>query len=381
MPILRREFLAGMLPLLTRRRLDDTRPAAAATPSDGDERIIEALKPIRLANGVPGLIAGIAIPGRATRVGAVGVRKVRSPEGFGAGDLVHLGSCTKAMTATMIGGVVEEGKLAWKSTLSEVFPDVAMHEDFRRVTLTQLLTHRSGMPANTNWWGLQGATTTLQRRDALQAAVKTPPKEKPGTKFLYSNLGYAIAGLMAETVTNRPWEDLMRDRVFSPLRMTSAGFGAPGMRGEVDQPWGHVRVLGQAISSQRDNAPALGPAGTVHCTMSDWAKFLILHVNGARGDKTPILCPETFRELQTPPPGETYAKGWHETDRPWAGGRTLTHTGSNTSWFCTAWIAPQRNFALFSAANEGGVRAATATDQAVAAMIDMVGDAEEPVRL
>ncbi|MDB5350447.1 MAG: penicillin-binding protein beta-lactamase class [Planctomycetota bacterium] len=368
----RRDFFAALLPLLVQVPKNDTNQAPVP-PGEGDDAIVSALKSLKQAD-VPGLTAAIAIPGKPTRTGATGIRKAGSPEGFGSHDLVHLGSCTKAMTATMIATLVEQGKLAWTSTLAEVFPDVTMHADYRPVTLTQLLTHRASLPANAFWAGLGRAkSTTEQRREAMTASLKSAPKVKPGTKMLYSNLGYAIAGLMAETVAKTSWEDLMRECLFAPLGMSSAGFGPPGIKDKVDQPWGHSAMFGRKVPSQIDNPPVLGPAGTVHSTMADWAKFAELHLKGARGEATPILKPETFRILQTPAPGESYAMGWGVTEREWAGGTTLSHSGSNTQWFCTVWLAPKRNTALLSATNEGGNAAAKAADDAVGRLIKLAG--------
>lgn len=368
----RREFLATMLPLLLTRPQVKSK-AGDEKPGSGDEAIVAALRDPLQESKLPGLTAAIARPGKPTRVAAVGVRKAGSPQAFGAGDVVHLGSDTKAMTATMIATLVEEGKIAWTTTLGDIFRDPPMNAGFRPVTLDQLLTHRAGLPANADWWNLGAKkSTTEQRKVLLGKTTRTAPQSKPGTKFLYSNVGYALAGLMAETVAKKSWEDLMRERLFAPLEMKSAGFGPPGAKGKIDQPWGHAKVSGKLVPSQEDNAEALGPAGTVHCTMSDWAKFADLHLSGARGEKTPILKPETFRKLQTPSSGGDYAMGWSVIERPWADGVALTHAGSNTQWFCVAWLAPKKNVAFLAAANEGGDPAQEATDRAVAAMIGLV---------
>lgn len=372
MTIDRRTFLGSLLPLLMARSGIASSQDAADTIA-GDPAIGKGLLEIRKATGVPGLTSAIAKPGKPTRVAAVGVRKEGSPEVFGAEDLVHLGSDTKAMTATMIATLVEEEKLAWTSTLGEIFPSAEMNPAFKPVTLEQLLTHRSGLPANVDWWSLGSEkSTTEQRLALLDRVIRQAPKSTPGTTFLYSNVGYALAGLMAETVAKTSWEDLMRERLFKPLEMASAGFGPPGALGKIDQPWGHGEHKGKLTPSQEDNAPPLGPAGTCHCTMSDWAKFVNLHLLGAKGEKTPILKPETFHALQTPKEGEEYAKGWTVTKRPWAGGKVLTHSGSNTQWFCVAWLAVEKGFALLAATNLGGDTAQKATDQAVAGMIKLV---------
>ncbi len=267
----------------------------------------------------------------------------------------------------MIGTLVEENKLSWSSSIRDVFPAraKALHPDFQGVTLSQLLTHRAGLPANGPWWELKGKTTTEQRRDLLSQMMKKRPESKPGTTFLYSNVGYAVAGLMAEQVTERPWERLMRERLFEPLGMKSAGFGPPGTPGKLDQPWGHSA---EREPSQTDNAPALGPAGTVHVTVADWAKFAQLHLRGEQG-KARILKAATFRSLHTPPGGGDYAGGWMVLSRPWAGGRALTHSGSNTTWYCTAWLAPARDFGVLVATNMGGETATQACDDACSSLI------------
>ena len=242
------------------------------------------------------------------------------------------------------------------------------------MTLAQLLSHRAGLPANGAWWGLGAEkSTTEQRRELMRRVLGKPPFKKPGSEMVYSNVGFALAALMAETVAKASWEDLMRNRLFKPLGMATAGFGPPGTAGKVDQPWGHSRLFGKRLPSQLDNPPAMGPAGTVHCSMADWAKFAELHVTGARGERTPILKPETFGALHTPKDGESYVCGWVVADREWAGGKVLWHNGSNTQWFCDVWLAPKKNVALLAATNDGSKPAQGAIDAAVTALIPLTG--------
>jgi CubicO group peptidase (beta-lactamase class C family) len=198
--------------------------------------------------------------------------------------------------------------------------------------------------------------------------LKDAPLTRPGSTYAYSNVGYALAGLMAEHVSGQSWETLMIKRLFEPLGMTSAGFGTPGHPGKVDQPWGHHDSGGEVRPTQQDNAPVLGPAGTVHCSVPDWAKFASLHMRGAQG-KPKLLKAATFRALHTPPPGNNYSGGWLVLERSWANGLTLSHSGSNTSWFATIWIAPVRDFAILVATNLGGDSAQKACDQAVSELI------------
>jgi CubicO group peptidase (beta-lactamase class C family) len=350
-------------------------------PVHPDERVNRVLAPVHDEHHLPGLIGAILAGNRLAAIGAVGIRKIGSPQPIRVTDQVHLGSNTKAMTATVIGMLVEAGRLSWGSTLGAVFPEVAaqFHSEFRTATLSHLLTHRAGLPRDAAWWGLSGRTSTEKRRSLLTTVLKEAPASRPGSTYVYSNVGYALAGLMAEQVTGQSWETLMRHRLFEPLEMASAGFGSPGWPGDVDQPWGHHSSGGEVQPTQQDNAPALGPAGTVHCSIPDWAKFAALHLAGARGTAR-LLKPSTFRALQTPPSGFDYAGGWVVGERTWAGGRALSHTGSNTNWFATIWLAPARNFGVLVVTNQGGQVAETATDQAVVALLQSLDFLIRPVR-
>lgn len=344
--------------------------AGPESPVTSDKAIEALLEPIREKHQVPGLVAGIVKSQGLTAAGATGVRKAGSPELITVNDKLHLGSDTKAMTATQIAMLVEESKLSWQSTIGEVFASFKtdLHADFHAVTLEQLLTHRAGLPANGPFFEFNQGPIVGRREAFLKKMLGQPPLHPPGTKFLYSNVGYIVAGHFAEQVTGKSWEELMTAGLFGPLEMGSAGFGPPGTKDLVDQPWGHKLVFGKIQPLQLDNAPLLGPAGTVHCSLADWGKFIALHLRGARGDGT-MLKPETFKVLHSPPAGQEYAMGWIVVQRSWARGRALTHAGSNTMWFATAWIAPEREIAFLAVANQGGDAGARACDAAVAALI------------
>ena len=274
-------------PVVTRKALKPVGPtlpdAKAIVP---DERVNRLLAPVRERHELPGLIGALVRGETISAIGAVGVRKLGNESAIRVTDRVHLGSCTKALTATLLGTIVEEGKLSWNSTVREIFPDRAksLHPDFQAVTLAQLLSHRAGLPSNGPWWTLgRGKSTTEQRKVLLSGMMKGSPESAPGSRYAYSNAGYAIAGLMGEQVTGKSWENLMRERLFEPLGMTTAGFGIPGKPGTTIEPWGHREISGRLEPVQEDNAPALGPAGTVHVSMPDWAKFASLHLQAARG--------------------------------------------------------------------------------------------------
>ncbi|MGH9509935.1 MAG: serine hydrolase domain-containing protein, partial [Terriglobales bacterium] len=338
------------------------------------ENLEGVLEPIRRTHDVPAL-AGAFVRGRElVALGAVGVRQARGMERVQSIDRFHIGSNTKSMTATLIAMLVEQGRMSWEMTIADAFPDLVsrIHRGFHRATLVQLLSHRSGLPgdpANPEiWrqvWDLAGPPLQ-QRRSLVELVLAQPPVAQPGARMAYSNYNYAIAGAMAEQATGQAWEDMMRQMLFGPLGMTIAGFGSPGLA----QPWGHTPAGCQPVTPgpQADNPPVIGPAGAVHCSMSDWAAYASLHLRGAQGESGLLLKQESFQQLHGDGFRQEYAMGWAVVQRPWAGGMALFHGGSNTMWFAVIWIAPARNAAMMAATNCGSQDGFQACDAAVGAM-------------
>jgi CubicO group peptidase (beta-lactamase class C family) len=307
--------------------------------------------------------------------GVSGVRKQGTDVPVTVEDQWHLGSDTKAMTAMVIAALVEQGKLSWDTSIDQIFPGLSppLPEALRQVTLTQLLSHRAGLPHDANWREVSRAGTLHQQRvAALQSMAAVPLLSAPGSAYAYSNLGYVIAAVMAEEVAHESWEALITRILFQPLKMTSAGFGGTGTPGKIDQPWPHrsdgapTARNGPAV----DNPPVMGPAGTVHCSIADWAKFVADQLRGLRG-KPALLRPETYQKLHDPPFGGTYAFGWGVTRRPWGGGIVYTHSGSNTMNTAVVWMAPQRDFAVLICTNQAGPEAAKACDEVAGALIGL----------
>jgi CubicO group peptidase (beta-lactamase class C family) len=383
---MRTQYPAGRRFLLAAALLAMNAAAHAQIPDD----LRGVLEPIRAKAAVPALAAVVLRGDQIVAQGAVGVRAAGSPPAVTINDRFHLGSDTKAMTATLLAMLVEEGKLGWDTTVGEVFAGKVDIIDaaWKPVTLEQLLTHRAGAPAGLDAGGLWGrlwqrkGTPMAQRLELVRGVLAHAPVSPPGSAYLYSNAGYAIAGAMEEAVTDRPWEELMAGRLFAPLGITAAGFGAPGTPGELDQPLGHDGH-GQPVPAgpNADNPPAIGPAGTVNMSLPDWAKFIALHLRGdaANPHFTPhLLKAESFAHLHRPAEGsgERYAAGWLVARRGWAkgvpphaDGLVLTHAGSNTMWFCVTWLAPERDFAVLIACNRADPAAQRACDEVAGALI------------
>ena len=119
-----------------------------------------------------------------------------------------------------------------------------------------------------------------------------------------------------------------------------------------------------------DNLSVMGPAGRIHCSIQDWAKFVQDQLRGDRGEKA-LLKPASYQELHTQHFGGDYALGWLVVQRDWGGGKVLNHGGDNTMNCANVWIAPKRDFAILVCANQSGQTAFEATDAAVVELITL----------
>ena len=353
-----------------------------AAEEEPDEMTVK-LDEIRKEHGLPGLAAAAVRHGKLIVNAASGVRKLGSDEPVTTDDQWHLGSCTKSMTAMLAGMLVDEGRISWHSTLAEVFPELkdSMNPGWRTVTLEQLLTHHGGAPAHppADVWATaleQKGTPTEQRQAMVCGIVCQPSPESHGRKFVYSDIGYGIAGAMLERVTGESWEDMIRERIFEPLGMTSAGFGAPATPGKIDQPWGHLGEIGELRpvppGPQADLPPAIGPAATVHASLADFARYADWHSDWKRAEPR-LLTEETYNRLHHPPLGQQdYAMGWLLDDRDWGGGNVLWHAGSNAMFYAVMWVAPEREATFVAATNAAYSEASDGCNDAIIALIRRV---------
>lgn len=324
---------------------------------------------------VPGMAACVVNGDQAFVTAVAGVRKLGDKAKIKPTDLFSLGSCTKSMTATLAAMCVEEGKVRWDSKLTEVFPGWNVNTALRNVTLEDLLYHRAGLRPDLveddmARYAYSAEPPMANRKEAVAKLLAEDPVRKPGSEFLYSNLGYTTVGVALETILHKPWEDLVRERVFKPLGMASAGFGPIGSRKKVDQPWGHESKPDKPYTPfppgpESENPSVIGPAATVHCCIEDLARYAKFHLRGAQG-RGKLLSASSFERLRTDHYKQGYAMGWVVVDQGWTKGVALNHNGSNTMSSSLMWIVPGQDFAIVVSTNAGDSNAFKACNNVVA---------------
>jgi CubicO group peptidase (beta-lactamase class C family) len=348
-----------------------TTPATATADRPPPVDAAAIAREVRSRTKVPALVCVVVTKDGVHAIGADGVRRAGGAAAVTIDDRMHLGSCTKAFTAALAAVFVAEGALRWDTTVGETvalsLPDI--DPAWRAVTLEQLLRHRGGVPTapDPKAWAAAFGCGDSPKACRIAFVEATLAKSPVGTgTFAYSNQGYAIAGRMIEIVAGdtKGYETLLAERVLAPLGITRFGFGVP-TRTEAASPVGHTE---QGAPREIDNPNAIAPAGTLHMPLGEWAKFVAFHL----GAKAPAALEGAARELpklhERAKDAPFEALGWLSATRPW-GGAVLTHAGSNTLWYCVAWLAPEKGFAVLAATNQGGDTATKACDDACAVMI------------
>ncbi len=352
---------------------------AAEVPGSQERNAEALLIRLREQHELPALAAVVVRSDAALDLAVTGLRRQGRPETVEPADRFHLGSMGKAITATVIARLVEEGRLSWTTRPVDVFPELAtpVHAGYRNVTIEQLLRHEAGMPAYDSTADIKGASTHAgsgsprdQRRAFSVWLLQQRPHVAPGTRPEYSNAGYPVAAAMAEAATGEAWELLVESRLARPLGINLV----PGLpaRGDSSQPWGHKpksAFFGLAISRNavEPQAPgdgwALGvvfePAGDYSLSLADYAKFLQLHLAGLAG-RDGRLKASSIQRLHAGP-GE-YAMGWFL--REFDGTAAHWHTGSTEAFFSRVIMLPERDIAVAILTNAGSESANAATREA-----------------
>lgn len=294
-------------------------------------------------------------------ISVAGEKVIKSEVLVSIDDKWHLGSVTKSITATMIARLVEKGVLQWDTTIGDIFKDSRINAAWKEVTLHMLLTHTAGTKSDFPWRiqslnPKEGPERQALRKEEVLKILEDKPVYEPGADFEYSNVGYTIAAVMTATKTGKSWENLVREEVFQPLGLASGGFGPPvDINNDLEQPRGHEGSWFSgpvAVSTETDNSPIMGPAGSIHMSLTDLSTYAKEHLLGGEG-KSAYLNKSTFNQLHEMGPHD-YAYGWIAAqDTSWANNNeVLYHNGSNRYWFALLVLIPEVQMSIAVTTND-----------------------------
>ena len=277
------------------------------------------------------MAVGVVRHGRTVFAEAYGVRDAKKNLRATVDTGFYTASCTKAFTATSVAILVDEGLLDWDVPVREYLPGFRLADAFatERCTLRDVLCHRTGL-ARHDWLWLNSQAS---RMDIFKALRHLPPTADFRSAFQYNNLAYILAGAVVEHVAGMPWEEFVRERILTPLRMTSTGFitdepSADRNAAVAYDAWGgtvrpYFRTWMAAWTGASINGPC-GPAGSIVSTAPDLCKWVAFQMSDGMG----ILSASTLRELHTP---HMTAPGWY------CDGRHRLDASYGLGWFTQAY--------------------------------------------
>ncbi len=315
-------------------------PSAQAQPGplDGlDAAITGAVRDWQ----VPGLAVAVVQDGTVVFSKGYGVRELGQPAPATDRTLFAIGSTTKAMTAALLGMLVDEKRIAWDDPVTKHLPWFQMSDPYatREVTIRDLLTHRAGLGnADYLWYG-----QPTEPREILRRLRLLPPAYSLRASFIYQNVMYAAAGAVVEAVSGQSWSDAMRTRIFEPLGMTETLATAATLSRQPNVARPHYTVDGAVRLIENASVDGVAPAGSVWSSVTDMAKWSAMLLAGGKAGSRVLLSPETVTELFRPqtlvtsdafyptarltkPKWTTYGLGWFQQD--YRGRAVDYHTGS-----------------------------------------------------
>ncbi len=319
--------------------------ARAASPEkqalaalDGFDKWIDEA---REAWKVPGCSVAIVQHGKLIFAKGFGLRDVDAKTPATADTLFAIGSSTKAFTTFVIGTLVDEGKLDWDKPVRTWLPEFAMHDPFasERMTPRDLVTHKSGLPRHDLLW----YNSKLTRAEMVARLPYLPESKDFRTEFQYNNLMLMTSGFLAERVTGKSWEQLVKARIFDPLGMKRSNFSVQDSKKDADfaEPY---EILDDKLHHMKfRDITNIGPAGAINSSANEMAKWLELQLGDGKFGGKPLIQKSTLDDIHTPrmnlgaPSPETpevvpvgYALAWFVDDYR---GHLRVHHGGNIDGF------------------------------------------------
>jgi len=326
----------------------------AALVSAADFSASDALM-LRLmsTHNVPGAALALIKDGSIVLEKGYGFRDLAAHAPVTTATLFNIGSISKSFTALGVAQLVDQHQVDLDAPVIRYIPDLRLSDPqaTQAMTLRQLLSHASGLPADEQWPKQVPAT-----RDGIVSEFASMPiTAQPGTRFQYCSRCIVLAAYVLERITSQSWEAYTRTHIFAPLGMTIASFGPLGLEQAPDraQPYRHDDVLGQMPVpwSRLQYLEPLGPGGGIDASVDEMARYALLQLDDGTMFGHRILSTQMMAELHRPgidvgvdwrPAARAenlqYALGWFTADV--RGVHLVYHNGENPGFRAAVVLAP-----------------------------------------
>lgn len=289
---------------------------------------------------IPGLAITVVKDGKVILKKGYGVRQLGSTNAVDTQTLFACASTTKAMTATCMAMLVDEGKVKWDDRVIDYLPDFQLYDPAvtRELKIRDLFTHNSGVGNADFLWSFMNISSD----EVLAKMKQVKPSYSLRSSFIYQNIFYLAAGKVIEKVSGQPWAVFVQKRIFGPLQMNRT-FPILSLVKDSNQSMPHYFFDNSIQVIQRTSADAIGPAGSVWSCVDDMSKWALCMLDSSKYVGGRLVKPATWVELFNPqvmvtpaqfyptakltkPNWKTYSLGWFQQD--YKGRKVNFHTGS-----------------------------------------------------
>lgn len=266
----------------------DAYPAARFTDPDRVRKLEAAMPEVdrifreyAADRKIPGMVWGVVIDGRLAHVESVGVRERSGNSPVTPSTVFRIASMTKSFTALAILKLRDEGKLSLEDPVAKWLPEFAKMEpptrDSPPLRLRQLMSHSSGFPEDNPWGDRQLGVTDAELTKWLRAGI--PFSTPPGTRYEYSNYGFALLGRVVTKASGMPYERYVRSEILNKLKMDSTTF-------EFSEVPAARRAVGYRLQpggTYLEEAPlphgAFGAMGGLLTSAEDLGRYVAFHLS------------------------------------------------------------------------------------------------------
>jgi len=325
-------------------------PASPAVTPELQQKLdllVEQLEQQRQTLHVPGMAIAIVKDDEVLLTHGFGIANVEKETPVTPETIFAIGSSTKAFTSTLVGMLVDEGKMGWDDPVTKYLPyfqmDVESDNESDEPTLCDVLSHRTGFTR----MGLLIASGQIPREEALLDATKAEPYVPFREKFYYSNVMYMSAGVAAGKADGTDWDTLVTERIFEPLDMDSTTTSVTQAEKDSRLAAGYLwdEDLQAYEYKPMRNVDNIGPSGAINSNVLDIAQWLRLQLNSGEYEGRRLISEENLRETWTTQIDITenvgYGMGW--MIREWEGQPVIEHGGNVDGFSAQVAMLPESN--------------------------------------
>ena len=335
-------------------------PGAAQVPSTHIDGIFSALK----SSNAPGAAVLVVRNGQPVFRRGYGVTDLRTQRPIDAKTNFRLASFTKQFTAASIMLLVRDGKLHYDDRLTDIFPEFPAYG--KSITVRNLLNHTSGLPDYEDLLMKQYPDTPEEKiPQILDAGVlkllerQTSGKFAPGSKWEYSNSGYAVLAMIVEKASGKGFGQFLQERIFTPLKMTNTLAYEKGKNEVPHRAYGHSKIDGVWHETDQSPTSAVLGDGGIYSSLDDlakWDRSLRDHTLLSEEEMRPALT--SVQPTDGPaksPSGKpiSYGFGWFVD--PYQGHKRMFHDGETIGFLTTIQRFPGDQLTVIVLANRSDV--------------------------